>query len=771
MTKMKVNSTDTWDLGKIWDKNKRYWWVFAVCLVGCLSLAALYLYKKAPVYAVTSSILVSQEDNGADVGASLVKNLSLGGASANVDDEVIVLSSTSLIKEMVKELGLNRTYYVKTGFMRKYDAYKETPITLNAPNEVFDTLSVGFSVKVKVNAEGNKIEVKAKKGLFKTLAEVTAEKFPVTLKTDYGIFVLDTTKYYVPGEELKMGIGVTGYQVAAEDLDEQVSVGIVSKKSNGLNLYIEDCNVARGKDVLNTMVSLYNRRCQMEKDEMAINTGKFIDERLSIIYNELSASESEIEQYKRQNNLVNMNADVTLMYNQRNEGEHGKMQLNTQREMLKMVKDFINDPANDHSIIPFGVGSAEAGQALTSYNTLVLEYLNLANSAKKSNVALKTLDDQLEVVRKNVRQAVDQTIDRINKQIDLMAKRENAAQSKLGTIPAKERQFLELSRQQSIKNELYTFLLQKREENALVLAATTPKGKIVDEAFAYSEPVAPKKVMVLFAALLFGLMLPIFILYIKSLLTTKFSTQDELEAIAVAPVIGEICHNRHRSSLVVREGKTSSIVELFRLMRNNVQFMLPNENNNVVLLTSSVSGEGKSFVSLNLAASFALLGKKTVLVGMDVRAPKLAEYLSLKPTPGVTSFLSKSDVALAEITQQCKEVDNLDVIVSGPIPPNPSELLLSKRVKQLFGELREKYDCIIIDSAPMAMVSDTFSLLQFADNVVYVSRANYTKRSYIKYLNGIIERGQVKNVSLVLNDSNPKLSAGYGYGYGSSEED
>ena len=255
------------------------------------------------------------------------------------------------------------------------------------------------------------------------------------------------------------------------------------------------------------------------------------------------------------------------------------------------------------------------------------------------------------------------------------------------------------------------------------------------------------------------------------MLTTKFSTQDELEAIAVAPVIGEICHNRHRSSLVVREGKTSSIVELFRLMRNNVQFMLPNENNNVVLLTSSVSGEGKSFVSLNLAASFALLGKKTVLVGMDVRAPKLAEYLSLKPTPGVTSFLSKQDVTLAEITQQCKEVDNLDVIVSGPIPPNPSELLLSKRVKQLFGELREKYDCIIIDSAPMAMVSDTFSLLQFADNVVYVSRANYTKRSYIKYLNGIIERGQVKNVSLVLNDSNPKLSAGYGYGYGSSEED
>ena len=251
----------------------------------------------------------------------------------------------------------------------------------------------------------------------------------------------------------------------------------------------------------------------------------------------------------------------------------------------------------------------------------------------------------------------------------------------------------------------------------------------------------------------------------------EISTQDELEAIAVAPVIGEICHNRHRSSLVVREGKTSSIVELFRLMRNNVQFMLPNENNNVVLLTSSVSGEGKSFVSLNLAASFALLGKKTVLVGMDVRAPKLAEYLSMKPTPGVTSFLSKQDVTLAEITQQCKEVDNLDVIVSGPIPPNPSELLLSKRVKQLIGELREKYDCIIIDSAPMAMVSDTFSLLQFADNVVYVSRANYTKRSYIKYLNGIIERGQVKNVSLVLNDSNPKLSAGYGYGYGSSEED
>ena len=248
--------------------------------------------------------------------------------------------------------------------------------------------------------------------------------------------------------------------------------------------------------------------------------------------------------------------------------------------------------------------------------------------------------------------------------------------------------------------------------------------------------------------------------------TTKFSTQDELQELCKSPVLGEICHNRHNESLVVKPDKTSSIVELFRLLRNNVQFLMTKKDDKVVLVTSSISGEGKSFISANLASSFALLGKKTALVGMDIRSPQLAKMLDIKDAPGVSNFLSNSDIGFDAIVQQVPDVENLNVIVAGPVPPNPSELLLGDRTSQLFDQLRENFDIIIIDSAPIAMVSDTFSLAKFGDATLFVTRANHTKRRLIKYFNEVVARDQFHNAAVVLNDSNPRLSAGYGYGYG-----
>lgn len=766
-----VRKDSYFDFGALYSKYKRFWWLFAICFFGCIALSVFYLKVKRPVYQINSTILVSQEEDGSGIGAAIVKNLPLGNMSSKVDDEVLVVSSLSLYRDMVRELKLNRTYVLHTGFMKNIDMYDRTPITVDAPDAVFDTLSYALKFRIKVNEEG-KINIKVKKGRFKTLADVDADKFPVTVNTKYGIYVVNSTKYFKAGEDVDLKAVVCGFQLAAENYSEDIDVSIASKKSNGIIMLYKDAVIPRGKDILNKIAELYNRRCQADKDAMAINTGKFIDERLNIIYNDLSSSEADIEKYKRDNNLVDMQTDVANMYGRRNIGENTKTNLNTQYEIMRMVKDFVNDPKNNGTMIPFGVGqTSDAGGPVDMYNQLVLERSKLASSAKSDNVSLKAMDEQIAVVRENVRKAVDKALDGLKIQIQQMSSVENKAQSKLSTVPAKEREFRELYRQQTIKNELYTFLLQKREENALVLAATTPKGKIVDDAYAYSEPVAPKKFMILLIGIFMGIVIPIAILYIKSLFTTKFSSQDELESIVDAPVLGEICHNRHRSSLVVQEGKTSSIVELFRLLRNNVQFMLPNENHNVMLVTSSVSGEGKSFVSLNLAASFALLGKKVALVGMDIRSPKLAEYLSLKSTPGVTSYLAKKEVKVADIAQKCDKVANLDILVGGPIPPNPSELLLSERTKQLIEELRAEYDCVILDSAPIAMVSDTFSLTPFIDLAVYVTRANYTKRSLIKYFNTVLSRGQIKNAGVIINDSNPKMSQGYGYGYGSKEDE
>ncbi len=371
----------------------------------------------------------------------------------------------------------------------------------------------------------------------------------------------------------------------------------------------------------------------------------------------------------------------------------------------------------------------------------------------------------------NVLHGINSSIKGIDLQLSKVRGQASQTAGDLSQVPTQEREARELYRQQGIQNTLYTFLLEKREENSLVLAATTPKGKIVDHAFAETNPISPNKMIVLAMALLAGLMLPMLLVYMKDLFTTKFSNQEELEEISQVPFIGHIHHNRHNTQLVVKDGKTSSIVELFRYVRNNLQFLLSKEDDKVILVTSSVSGEGKSFISTNIASSFALLGKRVALVGMDIRSPKLAQMLNLNEMPGVTSYLSRGDISIDQIAQPCKDVKGLDVFVGGAIPPNPSELLLGDRVKDLFRDLREQYDVIIVDSAPVAMVSDSFALDKYSNATVYVTRANYTRRNHIKFMNRIAANKQLKNMCVVLNDTKPSGDNTYGYGYGKKDNE
>ena len=758
------------NFGAIFAKYKRYWWLFALSFVGCMCLAAFYIYVKKPVYLVASQVLISSD--GTNGGSNqLLKSLSLGAGGASVDDEVIVFNSHDLRTKMISELKINRSYAEKVGFMKKRDLYNETPIAINAPDELFDTLYISMMFKIKVSDNGKKVSVKVKKGLFNTLAEVEGNSLPLTVKTNYGIFVLNKTDKFKEGTDYDIVGRVYGNNLMYEAFKPIMSVTISSKKANGISLYLEETNVKRGIDVLNKLVDLYNKRCQLEKDETALNTAKFIDERLAIIYNELSTSEADIEQYKKNNNLVDVEVQARQLLSKKESYEGRAIQYETQRELLKMILNFLNDKNNSSSMIPFNPNMGELVDPISEYNKIVVQRINMSASARPDNVMLKELDNQIASVRENLITSIGEALKSVEASLAASNKERNSALSNINDVPSMEREYRELFRRQTIKNSLYTFLLEKREENALVLAATTPKGKIVDNAYSSVKPIEPKTSIVLFTALLFSIVIPIFLIYLKQLFNTKFSTQDELQEIARTPVIGEICHNRHKRKLVVRPQKTSSIVELFRLIRTNIQFMLSKESNNVILVTSSVSGEGKSFVSTNIAASFALLGKKVALVGMDIRSPKLAEYLELKAAPGVTAYLSKNNVTIDEIAQKLPEIDGLDVYVGGVIPPNPSELLQSERLSQFINELRQRYDMVFIDSAPVAMVSDSLSLVGHADAVVYVTRANYTKRNLVKYANDLVARGQLRNVAMVINDTTPSLSAGYGYGYASSDDD
>lgn len=766
MQSTKNSNTEKIDFSKIYQRYKRYWWLFAASFVCCIFLAGVYLYIKKPIYSLTSTVLVSQEEDGS-MGAAMMKSIGIGLGGAKVDDEVLVMNAHSIKTKMISELGINRSYSERKG-LRSVDYYGNSPITVEAANELFDTLSIGITFKIKVSDNGNEIDITAKKGMFTTLAEVSATSFPVTVSTDFGIYLINSTKYYNPEEDINFTAYIVGNDIKAEAFIQTLSIFTVSKKSNGISLYLEETNIERGKDILNKIVELYNIRGENEKNETANNTADFITERLNIVYGELAKSEQKIEDYKNNMEFIDLVTESSYLILQKNRLDNALTEMETNYSILEMLYEFLGNPNNKNSLVPF-TSNLSSAESVVQYNELILQRMNLAIDAKSNNLVLKSLDLQIEALRVNLLSTIQKSKDTADIRIRDLRKKQAESNSKLGNIPTQEREFVELNREREIQSALYSFLLEKREENELVLAASTPKGLIIDKAFAFNEPIAPKKALVVLIALFFSFIIPVALVYIKNLINNKIASLEDLEDVTNTPILGEICTSKSTDALVVKPGKTSSIVELFRLIRNNIQFMLSSNGNNIILVTSSVSGEGKTFVSANLAASFALLGKKVVLVGLDIRNPKIAEYLSLEQYPGVTSYLSQTDMSTNELIQK-SEVENLDIIVAGHIPPNPSELLLSSRVEELFNSLREKYDYVIIDSAPVAMVSDTFSLSRYADTLVYVTRAGKTTKSNIKYFNSIVDRGQLKNVSLVLNGTNPKLSSGYGYGYGAKTE-
>ena len=758
------------DFGAFLRKYKRYWWLFLLSIIACISLAFLYLKAAQRVYNVKSVVLVSQDDNGAGAGANLLKSMKLMGQGSKVDDEMVVFSSQELCTQVVKQLKLNRTYIEDKGWFKpQRDHYNSSPVEILAPEEFFDTLSSPLKFKIDVNKQGL-VNIKAEKNK-KAWVDVKEAELPITLKTAYGVFAFQPAEDFKPGKKHNITATLYGNQLRGEVLNHRVKIKLATKKSNGINLSIAETNTTRGKEILNKLMDLYNERGQREKDEEAINTAKFIDERLALIYKGLTSSEADIEQYKRNHKIVDPELQVRTSVTKQQMADQAIIKLETKKQLLGMVKDFVSSPANKNSYIPFEVDSSAASGSIRAYNNLIAKRQELEQSAKGDNLALKQIDQQIENMHANVVQGINSSINGLNVQLNKMRNEYSQSAGDLSKMPTEEREARELYRQQGIQNALYTFLLQKREENALVLAATTPKGKIVDHAYAEHTPISPKRMVVLALALLAGLMLPLLLVYLKDLFTTKFSNQEELEEISQVPFIGHIHHNRHNTQLVVKDGKSSSIVELFRYVRNNLQFLLNKEEDKVILVTSSVSGEGKSFISTNIASSFALLGKRVALVGMDIRSPKLATMLDLQEMPGVTTYLSRNDVTIDEIAQSCKEVNGLDVFVGGAIPPNPSELLLGDRVKDFFNDLRERYDVIIVDSAPVAMVSDSFALDKYTNATVYVTRANFTRRNHIKFMNRIAANKQLKNMCVVLNDTKPSSDNTYGYGYGKTKDE
>ncbi|MDE6089710.1 MAG: polysaccharide biosynthesis tyrosine autokinase [Duncaniella sp.] len=755
----KKNASDFIDFNALIKTYLSKWYWFVISVIFCVGLGYLYTRKYQRPMAVRANVLIQQEDSNpmADLGGMG----SLFGSKGFVEDEVFVIGSHSLFKNVAKELGINRLHYVSDGFLKSHLAFPEFPVDVVAP-AISDTLMSTIIFDVKINDKG-RADIKAKVNR-DVIAKVKDVALPTELHTIYGDFTVVTTPAYVKGEKLKTKIAFSGYDVAAEEMDKDVMAYRGSKKSNVISLGLNTPNAEYGVAILNKIIEKYNERGINEKNLQGEKTAAFLEDRIDLLSGELNESELAIQKYKEQNRIVDVAAEASYQSSKKGQMESAIFNIEKEIELLKLTREFLVDSINYNALIPTTVANGGVQSGINSYNTLVFKHLELSQNAHSNSYALRQLTKQMDLLRNNILASSHKALENAELNLRQIKSEQNTIAGKLGNIPSQEREYINMKRQQEIKQEIYLFLLQKQEENAMVLANSIPKGQIIDEAFSLSEPLGVSKKIILVIAFILGLLLPPVVMYVRSLVRSKFDTKEDVQKHVSAPILGEMCIDRSGRSLVVSATDTSSATELFRLIRTNLQFMLGGENDKVVLMTSTRSGEGKSFISLNLAATLSLLeGKRVLLVGMDIRNPQLANYLGINPPLGLTNYLSVSNVTLESIIVPMPGVADCDVIVAGPIPPNPAELLASKKVDELFAKLRTMYDYIIIDSAPVGMVSDTFSLDRVADATVYVTRVNYSTVSDLRYVENIYENNRLKKLSVVVNGTASKK--GYGYGY------
>lgn len=764
-------SSDYIDFNAILKSYLSKWYLFVISVILCLGVGYLATRMNNRPQAVRANILISQDDDS-PFGASATSPTagamgSLFGSSAYVEDEIFVISSHSLYRNVAKSLGLNRSHYVSTGFLRKYHAFPDFPVDVEATAGIADTLGVTLRFKVVVSADGLtdiKVYNTRKNDL---IAKADDVKLPHMLHTDLGDFTVTTTPYFPKGKKVKTTIYYSSYEAAAEDLTDQIEADLASKKSNVITLSFDTPNSVYGSAVLNEILKKYNERGIYEKNLQGQKTATFLEDRIRLMGSDLDLAEIAIQDYKQSHNIVDIPSEVTMQQEKRALLNSEIFNQEAEVEVLRITRDFFADSISAYELVPTIVANERLQHGIDSLNAMVVNRLTLQQTARGDNAILVNLDRRIALARSNLLRSSSKILDQAKLKLNELKKEKSKSDALLGTVPVQERAFLNLQRQQMMKEHLYTFLLERQEENAMMLANSIPKGKVIDEAYTLSEPLGLPNKLILLIALLVGLILPVVGLYLYSLIRNKFDDRKEVERHISAPILGEMCVDRSGRKMVVSEKDTTSATELFRLLRSNLQFMLNSQSDRVVLVTSTVSGEGKTFISSNLAASLSLLeNKKVLLVGMDIRNPQLENYLDIHPRFGITNYLSSDDVAIDSIIEPLPGFKSLDIIVAGPIPPNPSELLASKKVDSLFAELRKRYDYIVVDSAPVGMVSDTFTLDRIADATVYVTRVNYSSLNDLRFIENIYQDKRLKKLSVVVNGTASKKGYGYGYGRG-----
>lgn len=762
------------------DKYLIHWKWFVLSVFLCLVLAVLYLRYTTPSYEASTSILVKDEKKGGMLSElSAFSDLGLGGGSVNnVDNEIEVLKSRTLVESTVKKLNLNINLQVEGNVVDR-DIYGGSPVNVYFLNktELFDEANVVLKLDLlsgDVFSLENEL-IEKKEGENVVLTSKKQFKFNEKIPTSIGTLVIAKTAFYGKssvGKDKFIRILISPLENVTANFRGRIKVEPVSKTSSVVTVSITDPVQKRAEDFLDNMIQIYNENAAEDKNFISENTSKFISERLTLITQELDGVEQDVESFKKTNRLTDIESEAKLFIEGSNEYDKKGVETEIQLNVVSSLLDFIKKSTNS-DLLPTNIitDNGEAGGLITSYNQLVLDRNRILKSATTENPSVVKLDQQISALKANVATSLKRMQSNLQIQNRDLKSQENILNSKIGKIPVQERQFRVIARQQKVKEELYLYLLQKREETAISLAATEPNARIIDAAKANKIPVSPKKKVIYLAGFLIGLLIPFGIIYGYDLLDTKIKSRLDLEGKTQIPFIGDIPTSDNTNELIKAESRTSS-AEAIRIVRTNLEFMLTNVPEGVaktIFVTSTFPAEGKTLVSVNLAATFALSGRKVLLVGMDIRNPKFSDYFSV-PNFGLTNYLSSNETDLSKYIVKHDDYENFYILPSGVIPPNPAELLMSKNVDKLFETLKKEYDYIIVDTAPVSLVADTLLVAKKADTFVYVMRANVLEKRMISIANTFYKEKKLPNMCIVLNDTDSTKGYGYGYGYGVKKE-
>lgn len=738
------------------------WPWFLVSLAFFVGVAFLYLQITDVKYTVNTSILLRGNKSKGMLGDQSAVFESLGFASMGnkqIDDEIQVLRSGEIMKSVVYALELNTEYY-KTKKLRKVDVYPDYPFKISISPNISDTLSKIISLKIRKRQ--NDYRVHFEYGKIKD--KFTIKSLNETIKTPIGPISFQS----INGQDIQAAFTVKHYplQHIVEKLTSKIKVLEVNKRANAIKITTEAANTKKAIDILNKLIEFYNLDAVVDKNLFATNAANFIDERLELIKQELFDAERAVESYKMKHQLTDFTSELKLLLETNVEYQKDIEKIETQLRIIDFVEEQLKK--DETATIPLNIGldSESLNALLPHYNENILMKIKLERTALPNNPTLAITKIRIEEYRKNILNTINSVRQSLNITLNGLKEKDGVFASKIKGIPTNEREFHEIYRQQSLKQSLYMFLMQKKEENAMTLASAVPTAKILSKPTSSILPSSPKSMVILGIAMVFALAFPIFSFHILDMIKNKITDKRELLKLVDAPYLGSIMTVKDDDKIQVKEGVTTPIVELFRLIRTNLQFMISGKKSPVILVTSSIGGEGKSFTSINLAMSFALMHQRVVLVGLDIRKPMLGEYLHISKSKGVSLFLSDKSYKVSDVLLPSGFHPSLSVIPAGPIPPNPGELLMSERLEELFAQLKKDFDYIIVDSAPIGKVSDTYLLNRVVDNTVYVTRQNFTPREVTELINDIYEHKKLKNIGVVLNGVSHSASSGYGYGYG-----